>query len=158
MPARIWPDILAGGGHLPQVVDHPDGEDDRGAEDQADRVGVAPEDGLSPCSCEATTMATRKPRYMAAPPTVGVGPFVYPPVVGQDDDREPDRQAAHDEGAGQGGERGHQADDHVVAIAVDAQPPTVLRVRRELGTQNADVVADGGGLGLVVRAGAAPGR
>ena len=29
--------------------------------------------GLSACSCEATTMATSRPRYMAAPPTVGVG-------------------------------------------------------------------------------------
>ena len=38
------------------------------------RLRVAPEDGAgSPCSCEATAMATSKPTNMAAPPTVGVG-------------------------------------------------------------------------------------
>ena len=73
VPARIWPDILAGGdisrrsSAIPtaKITDAPKTRP-MGSDEPRNRV-------LRPGSCDATTMAASRPRNMAAPPTVAVG-------------------------------------------------------------------------------------
>ena len=67
--------------------------------------------GRNGFSWDATHMATRKATNMAGPADGGRGPFVDPALVGHDEQREPHRQAAGDEGEEPGADGRDRQDD-----------------------------------------------
>ena len=68
LAARTWPGHLGRGRHVPHVVDQAHGEDGPGGQHHAQRLGGVGEDRAQGRHAAAASMATRKPRNMAAPP------------------------------------------------------------------------------------------